>query len=59
LARVLLITSDILLGLAAETGESGRGRSLAEIEAALRCLPDADLELIAVQLRAVAEWRGA
>jgi transcriptional regulator with XRE-family HTH domain len=57
LARVLLISTDALLGLAPETVESNRGGLLAEIEIALRHLPDADLELISVQLRATAEWR--
>jgi transcriptional regulator with XRE-family HTH domain len=58
LARVLLIATDSLLGLAPDGTENNRRRLLAQIEASLRLLPDADLDLISVQLRAVAEWRG-
>lgn len=57
LARVLLITTDTLLGLAPDKAESDRGRLLAEIDSALRHLPESDLELISIQLRAVAERR--
>ncbi len=57
LAKVLLITTDTLLGLATERAESDRGRLLGEIEAALRHLPESDLDLISIQLRAVAERR--
>jgi len=57
LAKVMLITTDTLLGLATERAESDRGRLLGEIEAALRHLPESDLDLISIQLRAVAERR--
>jgi transcriptional regulator with XRE-family HTH domain len=57
LAKVLLIKTDALLGLASDKPESDRGRLLAEIDAALRHLPESDLELISIQLRAVAERR--
>jgi transcriptional regulator with XRE-family HTH domain len=58
LARVLLITADALLGLAPDAAaESDRSRLLAQIKISLSRLPEAELELIAVQLRAVAEWR--
>jgi transcriptional regulator with XRE-family HTH domain len=57
LTKVLLVTSDALLGLSSETGKDQSDRLLEQIETALRQLPASDLELIWVQLRAVAEWR--
>lgn len=57
LARVLAIGADKLLGMSNEPTATDRDQSLAQIEAALHQLPDEDLKLVSVELRAVAEWR--
>jgi len=57
LARVLAISTDELLGMTAKATTTERGRLLAQIEAALRQIPDSDLELIAVETGAIAKWR--
>ncbi len=59
LARVLAISADELLGVTAPTETTERGRLLAQIEAAVSQIPDSDLELISVEVRAVAGWRTA
>jgi len=57
LARVLAITADELLGVVTERTGTDRDRLLAQNEAALSQISDSELEMISVQLRAVAEWR--
>jgi hypothetical protein len=57
LARVLAITADELLGVVTERTGMDRDRLLAQNEAALSQISDSELEMISVQLRAVAEWR--
>jgi transcriptional regulator with XRE-family HTH domain len=59
LARVLLVSTDRLLGFEPDKAGGKRDQSLAEIEAILRQLPDSDLELIRVQLRGISEWRAS
>jgi len=57
LARVLAITVGELLGVVTERTGMDRDRLLAQNEAALSQISDSELEMISVQLRAVAEWR--
>ena len=57
LARVLAISTDELLGMTVLTEMTERAKLLAQIEGALGQISDLDLELISVELRAVAEWR--
>ena len=57
LARVLVISSDELLGITAPKSTKERQRLFAQMEAALGQVTKADLELISVQLRAIAAWR--
>ena len=56
-AKVLASTVDERLGLSEPKERSERDRSIAQIDAAVRHLSDLDLEVVSVQLRAVAEWR--
>lgn len=57
LAKVLVTSVDKLLGLSEPKDPSERDQSIAQIAAAVGQLSDSDLEVISVQLRAVAEWR--
>jgi transcriptional regulator with XRE-family HTH domain len=57
LARVLAMGTDELLGVKPPGAITERDRLLAQIQVALGQVPDSYLELISVQLRAVAEWQ--
>ena len=56
LARVLSTTTDQLLGVAPEKAASARDRLLGQIEASLTQIGDEELEIISLQMKAVADW---